>query len=326
MDETNIKKRLSIIVPVYNVEKYIERCLLSLLNQDIPKSEYEIIVVNDGTPDNSADIAQSIADKNENIIVIHRENGGLSAARNTGMEYVHGEYVMFVDSDDWVEEYTIGKILTKAKDNSLDLCFFDSLLEHEDGTSKKQSHDFEKEIIYNGEYLILHGMKVTSVWQNIYSTAFLQKTNIRFYEGIVHEDLDYNYRLYPLAKRVMFTNLTGYHYRVFGESILRTNNPNKIKNMIDSSFYIVRSIWDNTNNSNYSKEIQTHYYRYGNSMVVSNIIRIITDKRLDINMKKNSFEIVHKLSLYPVPGRTLSWKTTLLKYLLNQEWLLKLLI
>ena len=69
MDETNIKKRLSIIVPVYNVEKYIERCLLSLLNQDIPKSEYEIIVVNDGSPDKSADIAQSIADKNENIIV-----------------------------------------------------------------------------------------------------------------------------------------------------------------------------------------------------------------------------------------------------------------
>ena len=132
MDETNIKKRLSIIVPVYNVEKYIERCLLSLLNQDIPKSEYEIIVVNDGTPDNSADIAQSIADKNENIIVIHRENGGLSAARNTGMEHVHGEYVMFVDSDDYIEPNVLASIFKSANSGNVDMLAFSTCRRRKD--------------------------------------------------------------------------------------------------------------------------------------------------------------------------------------------------
>lgn len=95
--------KLSIIIPVYNVELYIEKCLQSCLSQDIPYDEYEIIVVNDGSPDGSLAIAESIAKTTTNMTIISQKNGGLSAARNTGMSVAKGEYIWFVDSDDWIE-------------------------------------------------------------------------------------------------------------------------------------------------------------------------------------------------------------------------------
>ena len=96
-------KKLSIIIPVYNVENYVGKCLESCLNQDIPKNEYEIIVVNDGTKDNSVQVIEKYITPENNIRLIHRKNGGLSAARNTGLKEAKGEYVWFVDSDDWIE-------------------------------------------------------------------------------------------------------------------------------------------------------------------------------------------------------------------------------
>ena len=94
--------KLSIIVPVYNVEKYLERCINSLINQDLCRNEYEIIIVNDGSTDYSGDIAKAIQSKVENIHLYEQVNGGLSAARNTGLKYACGKYVIFVDSDDYL--------------------------------------------------------------------------------------------------------------------------------------------------------------------------------------------------------------------------------
>ena len=97
-------KKLSIIIPVYNVEKYVGKCLESCLNQDIPKNEYEIIVVNDGTKDNSAQVIEKYITPENNIRLIHRKNGGLSAARNTGLKEAKGEYIYFVASHVWGAE------------------------------------------------------------------------------------------------------------------------------------------------------------------------------------------------------------------------------
>ena len=91
---------ISIVVPIYKVEKYLRRCIESLINQDYP--DIEIILVDDGSPDNCGTICDEYAQKDARIIVIHQQNGGLSAARNTGIDVARGEYLMFVDSDDWV--------------------------------------------------------------------------------------------------------------------------------------------------------------------------------------------------------------------------------
>lgn len=113
--------KLSIIVPIYGVEQYLRKCVDSLLNQDIPSSEYEIILVDDGGHDKCPLICDSYAAKCENVRVVHRKNGGLSAARNSGIEVAHGDYVMFVDSDDYIEPNVLGKLMEQVERGDLDV-------------------------------------------------------------------------------------------------------------------------------------------------------------------------------------------------------------
>ena len=103
---------LSIIVPVYNVEKYLERCIESLIHQDIEPSDYEIIMVNDGSTDHSGIIAEQLTSKYENIILFNQRNQGLSGARNSGLKLCRGKYVMFVDSDDFLEKNSLMYLIT----------------------------------------------------------------------------------------------------------------------------------------------------------------------------------------------------------------------
>ncbi|MDH6314239.1 glycosyltransferase involved in cell wall biosynthesis [Parabacteroides sp. PFB2-10] len=107
---------LSLIIPVYNVEAYLEECLDSCLEQDIPHSDYEIIAINDGSPDGSLAILERYAAKYPNITVLSQENRGLSATRNRGIEVAKGEYIWFIDSDDWIEKNCLSSLLGHTED------------------------------------------------------------------------------------------------------------------------------------------------------------------------------------------------------------------
>lgn len=116
--------KLSIIVPVYNVAELIKKCVDSLLCQDIPSEEYEILLINDGSTDNSLQIIENLARKHSNIKVYSKPNGGQSSARNWGLRHALGKYIWFVDSDDFIETNVLGKVLGKVEKDSLDvLCF-----------------------------------------------------------------------------------------------------------------------------------------------------------------------------------------------------------
>ena len=114
----------SIIVPVYKVEKYLPKCIDSLLNQDLAESDYEIILVDDGSPDRCGQICDEYADKYANIRVIHQHNGGLSAARNAGIKIARGKYIQFVDSDDYLEPNVLGMLLKRMETDQLDILRF----------------------------------------------------------------------------------------------------------------------------------------------------------------------------------------------------------
>lgn len=319
--------KLSIIVPVYNVEEYLERCIDSLLHQDLPQEDYEIIIVNDGSTDRSYEIAQRQAANNDNIVLLTQENLGLSGARNTGLKYVRGEYILFVDSDDFFTPNSIKLLIQTAETNKLDLCFFRTVFEYNDNKQVYgESQHFDENVVYDGNYLMLNGMAISSVWQNLYSSNFLMNTGVLFYEGIIHEDIDFNFRLYPLAKRIMFTPYYCYHYCVYRESILRTQSPTKIGYQIESNFYVARNIVAHIKPPLYVEEIQALCNLYANSIIVSNILRLIRERNLDSKIKRKCLATAKKLCVYPVKGRTKSWKTTLLAWLLNREWLLKYLI
>lgn len=319
--------KLSIIVPVYNVEKYLERCVNSLLHQDIDKSEYEIILVNDGSTDSSYEKAEKLKEENANIVLFTQENKGQSAARNVALDIAKGKYIMFVDSDDYIEKNVVGRLLDMTETNHLDLCFYQMSFDYQDGSKligKKRV--FKNDVVYDGEYLLLQGIEVSAVWLNIYSSKFLLSTGLKFYEGIIHEDVEFCYRMYPLAKRIMFTDMMVYHYCVYAESSLRTQDVVKVRKIIESDLYVAGSIIKSSKDQRYSEVVQKFFSKIGNSIVLSVLLQLKRNTIMSYESKWECLNTAKSLGVYPIKGRTNSWKTTILSRLLNCEWLFKWLI
>lgn len=221
---------LSIVIPIYKVEDYVEKCLNSCENQDIPSCEYEIVVVNDGSPDRSLDIVTEVAKKFSNIKIISQDNKGLSAARNTGLKNANGQYIMFVDSDDWIADNCLGKIISKLKQESPDALLISVANVFEDGLKIKQNYLSEEQI--TGKELLK--LKVSPCAQYaIWSSSFLNKHNLLFFEGILHEDSEFTPRAYYLAEKISFTNDIIYYVFQNPNSITRSTNPKKSFDLIE---------------------------------------------------------------------------------------------
>ncbi len=321
LKDSNYKYRLSIIVAIYNVEAYLERCVSSLVKQDLPPEDYEILLVNDGSTDKSLEIAQRFEKEYSNVTVYSKENGGLSSVRNFGIDHAQGRYIMHVDGDDFLEENVIRKVVETAEENELDLCFFDSQT-YPNVRRINNFGQFKKYKVFAGEKLLLSGMKVSSTWCAIYLHSFIKNLNIKFYGRISHQDVEYNYRLYPFAKRVMFTDFLVYNYFIEGESISRTNNvEKKKKNQLDN-LIIVRNVKQFANQGNCSEAIKDFLIRKMNSTEVAFLLSFL--KRNNVfgyQFAKEFVKEAQSLSVYPIRGKTYSWKTTILLPFLNIKWL-----
>lgn len=179
-----MKKVVSIIIPVYNVEEFIFKTVKSVMNQDY--KDIEIILVDDGSPDNSAKIIDELAKRDDRIVCVHKDNGGVSSARNVGLRMASGEYVTFIDGDDWVEPNYISYLLNLVESNNCQI-----------GMNKNNYSDYninssEKEYVVSAEKAIewiYLGDIFVAVWNKIYSMSFLRKNNILFDEkfGTVKE-------------------------------------------------------------------------------------------------------------------------------------------
>ena len=144
--------KISIVIPIYNVEHYIGRCAESVLNQKLSKDEYEVIFVNDGTKDNSVEVLNKAIDfeKYPNFYVYNKENGGLSSARNFGLDKAHGDYVWFVDSDDWIEPNCLAKIVKKLNEINPDILYI--YADEYEGNEVYKRGDFNDFGVVSGKY------------------------------------------------------------------------------------------------------------------------------------------------------------------------------
>jgi glycosyltransferase involved in cell wall biosynthesis len=219
--------KLSIIIPVYNVEHFVEKCLRTCAEQDVPSSDYEIIVVNDGTEDNSLVIVERVAKEFSNITIVSQENKGLSAARNKGLSLSTGEYVWFIDSDDWIETNCLKKIidsLYKYHPDGLRFCAANVI----NGTPLIRQ-DYSKLIrtTYSGIELLKMNNWEPCVPFIIYRRDFLRENRLKFMEGIFHEDTEFSPRSYYFAKSITVIKDVVYFVNMNPHSITRTVNQKK---------------------------------------------------------------------------------------------------
>ena len=199
---------LSIIIPVYNVEKYVWKTLESIFESTLPKSELEVIVVNDGTKDNSMSIVNEFAAKFDNLKIINQENQGLSVARNTGLKAACGKYVWFVDSDDWVAYDSLPFLLKHLEHSDKDVLMFKIREYDEEGRIllERFFHDNQNEEQVSGTDVVLYqkkyGVDITPMQQYVISRDFLLSNKLFFVPGIYHEDKEFAPRMLINAKKV----------------------------------------------------------------------------------------------------------------------------
>ena len=213
------KGLISIIVPIYNVEKYLKQCLYSVCNQSY--KNLEIILVDDGSPDNCGRICDNYAKSDDRIKVIHKENGGLSSARNAGLDVAKGEYISFIDSDDYIALNFIEKLYTLCIKNNADIseCEFVKF-ENEINVEKSNVNNYiytPKEILeqmYSEKYL-----KTVVVWNKLYKKYIYN--DLRFPLGKINEDEFCTYKaIYNCKTKIAVTEEPLYYYRYNKESIM----------------------------------------------------------------------------------------------------------
>ena len=206
---------ISVIVPVYNVEKYLERCLDSLINQTL--KDIEIICVNDGSSDNSAEILNKYAGNDKRIKVITKENGGLSDARNKGMEFVSAQYTAFVDSDDWVDECTFEEAYKAIEKYKTDFVCFASQKVYENGKVEIQKLPFNG--LQKMNYKRFRKTPVT-VWSKIFKTSIIKEHECVFPKGYNYEDNVFWTMYFPWIKTGYYINKPFYNYFQRADSII----------------------------------------------------------------------------------------------------------
>ena len=220
---------LSIIIPAYNAEKYLDECLESCFRQDMPIGDYEVIIINDGSADKTLEVAERWASEHSSIRIISQTNKGLSMARNAGIENARGRYLMFLDSDDRIAENCLGKIAQICSESAPDMlriCAANVI----DGQAVRR-FTYHHAGMMTGREALRYNFQVCAPFA-IYSRDFLKKNNLHFCPGIYHEDNLFTPIAYYLAEKMVTCNDVVYFVRQTPGSITRTANLKRSKDLL----------------------------------------------------------------------------------------------
>lgn len=240
--------KLSIIVPVYNVSKYLAKCLDSLICQDLKPEEYEIIVVNDGSTDNSEEISRQYEEKYSNIKVVRQENQGLSGARNTGIKLANGKYIQFVDSDDYLEPNVLKTLIDKMETDNLDVLRFnyqnvnETYEVYEPYKEHKPYVDYRDEVCDGLTFLTERLGYACYAVQFLINSDLLKNEGNAFKSGIYFEDTEWTPRILTQAKRVTSTDLMVYNYLLRQGSITNSVSIEKKRKVLEDKMLLVSSL------------------------------------------------------------------------------------
>lgn len=230
---------LSIIIPVFNSSKYLRKCLDSCLNQNISIDDYELLIIDDGSSDNSYDIAFAYSVRFQNIRLIKQKNCGASAARNRAIDLAKGDYIWFVDSDDFIEENILGAIYNTVRTQNIDLLFVDWQGCNSDGEFCDNTLHYRKcssEVMTGNQYLKKCAGYLLLNVAYIIKRSFLISSNIRLKENACFEDTDFYFRLIPLAKRVSMCEKRIYYYvnHAISASSMKMVSEKKFQDLLDN--------------------------------------------------------------------------------------------
>lgn len=298
------KMKYSIIIPVYNVEEYLDRCLKSILNQTY--SNYEVIIVNDGSPDNSDNIIKSYEKEDKRFKGYKKVNGGLSDARNYGLKYATGDYLIFIDADDYIENNYLEKVndvLEKNKD--IDVLKFKIKLVDEGKNLIRMENGLNKEGVTSFEELVKLEF-LEPAWSYVYKLSFWKENNFTYLKGMIHEDFGLTPEILMKANKIYYLNSYLYNYVQRNGSIMSSNNKEKLHKKAYDMLYQ----YDRLIKINYNKDTKVYKSFLANALISkTNTLdkdeqkkykeelrkRKVIDNLIDDTLKRKIKKIIYKI-------------------------------
>lgn len=269
--------KLSIIIPAYNVEVYIEKCLRSCIEQNISPEKYEIIVINDGSKDRTLDIISELMEEHKNIKVFSQRNLGLAATRNRGLDIAKGEYVWFVDSDDYIENNCLKNICDKLHNIDILVLGYKEIK----GNEVRYFRYAEKETRNGNDLLNCDILMPVQLY--IFNRYFLKKYSLTFSIGIFHEDFEFTPRMLYYAKKMEFYDEFVYNKLIRSNSITAVFNPKRSYDMLIIANNLVQFF-------NKIQNIKKSKYSNLVSLAINNALYIIT--KSDIEEKERFLKVI----------------------------------
>ncbi|WP_407415594.1 glycosyltransferase family 2 protein [Methanobrevibacter sp.] len=285
--------KISVVLPVYNVADYLRKCLDSLVNQTF--KDFEVICVNDGSTDLSLGILEGYALTDSRFKIISQENQGLSGARNTGIEHVQGEYVLFVDSDDWLEKNALELLYEHVKGFNSEITMFKFKFFNNDTSEISESPFTNLEVIdpslYTGNFSYYDVLDIIfkishAPFNKLYKTSFLRDLDAKFLHGSYYEDLEFFYKVFLKAKKVSVLSEYLYYYRIRDDSISTSGDEGSF-----DIFNILESTNQNLIDANIFEEVKQEWLMF----IIVNLKFVylrLNDKYKDkfINTMKEKYE------------------------------------
>ena len=282
------KIKVSVIIPVYNSEKLLNQCIDSICNQTL--KDIEIICIDDGSTDNSPKILKEYEKKDSRIIALSQKNSGAGVARNKGIDIANGEYIAFVDSDDWIEDNALEKLYNNIKNNDSDMVLFNSI-EHKPNKEFRKRIYLKKDdsIDYNNytfDYhkyrnFVMNGFLV--IWSKFYKKSFIKDNNIKFYSHEIFNDIQFHIQSMLLAKKISYLPEILYHYRRMGQNSLQTSRAVTQRGFV--VFDIFNEIEEWLKDNGFFEELETNFYRF-----------VLTESQVRLN----GTDVVYKEDLFKI--------------------------
>lgn len=285
--------KISIIVPVYNVEKYIEQCFKSILKQTF--DDYEVIVVNDGSPDNSQEIIDKYVEKDKRFKSFKKKNGGLSSARNYGVKKAKGEYLVFVDSDDDIHKDLLKKINEEIERNKVDVIKYGiKIIDKEPRTEISELfHNITGEEAF--PKLIKESLFVTA-WSYAYNRKYWLDNKFEYAEGRIHEDYGLTPYVVIKAQSVSSIDIAGYNYYIRENSIMSSNNEAKLIKKNEDCLVQFDNLINLINTTHISDESKNLFRSYMSNGLINRCV-LLNDKLLENYIKELKNRKLHQYLL-----------------------------
>ena len=299
--------KLSFIVPVYNVEKYLRKCVDSLLSQDMPQNEYEIILVEDGSTDNSAALCDEYNRMFDNIHAIHQPNGGLSVARNVGIAAAKGEYICFVDSDDYWQHNVLTGLMAQVERDQLDVLRFKYQHVNEKG---EVFNPYKRDRRLENDYSesVTDGVSFLNFRMNTqcYAVMFIVKRALFdgciFTPGIYFEDTDWTPRMLAKANRVASTDMIVYNYLVREGSISRAIDLVKQQKVLDDKMRLIATLQKQA----IELKKSGRYNRWYRDMISDTVVSVISLLSVGFYADKKTYLAkLKEMEIYPIASKSM---------------------